>query len=167
MSSNPLTTILNAKEDLYTVYDKLFSARTEWEKIGMGLEINPDTLAAIDMDCPANCDKAFYRMLKVWFDMLEKPTWEKLCRCLRKETVMRNSLAAEIEKGIYLHIIFCSLTACLIMIRPLHVAPFIPCRRDDKVNKFRHVYIHARTVVKHGVQFVHMCENQCRTSQRF
>ncbi len=115
MSSNPLTTILNAKEDLDTVYEKLISASTEWKKIGLGLKIDPNTLAAIHTDCPSNCEKALLEMLEVWFNTKE-PTWEKLRLCLCKKTVMRNTLAAEIhdyvlEKGIYLHIIFCSLTA--------------------------------------------------------
>ncbi len=108
MSSNPLTTILNAKEDLNTVYEKLFPARTEWEKIGLSLKINPNTLDAINFDCPGDCDKALRKMLKAWFDTKEC-TWEKLCSCLRncKEAVMRYVLAAEIhdyviEQGIVL-----------------------------------------------------------------
>ena len=110
MSSNPLTTILNAKEDLDTVYEKLFTARTEWEKIGLSLKINPHTLGAINVNCPGDCDKALRKMLKVWFDT-EECTWEKLCNCLRKEAVMRNVLAAEIhdyviEQGIVLDLAY-------------------------------------------------------------
>ncbi len=103
MSLNPLTTILNAKKDLDTVYEKVFDAKKEWEKIGLGLKLNPDTLGAIGEECPSNSDKALLKMLKVWFDTKE-PTWEKLCKCLCKNTVSRNVLAAEIhdyviEKG--------------------------------------------------------------------
>ncbi len=107
MSSNPLTTILNAKEDFDTVYEKLFPARKEWEKIGLSLKINPDTLGAINVDCPGDCDKALRKMLEVWFDT-EECTWEKLCSCLRncKEAVMINVLAEihdyVIEQGIAL-----------------------------------------------------------------
>ena len=96
MSSNPLTTILNAKEDLDTVYEKMCTAKTEWRNIGLGLMINPDTLGAIDKDFPLDCDKALRKMLKVWFDTKE-PTWEKLCKCLHQDTVSRNALAAEIQ----------------------------------------------------------------------
>ncbi len=93
--SNPLTTILN-KEDLDTVYDKVFPARTEWYNIGLGLKIHPDTLDTIDEECREKSDKALLKMLKVWFDT-KKPTWEKLCNCLHKDKVMRNVLADEIQ----------------------------------------------------------------------
>ncbi len=111
MSSNPLTTILNAKEDLDTVYGELISASAEWKNIGLGLKIDPNTLAAIHTDCPSDCKKALLEMLEVWFNTKE-PTWEKLCLCLRKKTVMRNTLAAEIhdyvlEKGIYFLFTYC------------------------------------------------------------
>ena len=95
-SSQPLTIILNGEEDLDTVYGKVFPARTLWNNIGLGLKINPDTLGAINVDCPGDCDKALRKMLGVWFDT-KNPTWEKLCKCLCKNTVSRKVLADEIQ----------------------------------------------------------------------
>ncbi len=93
---NPLTIILNAEEDLYTVYEKVLPAKSGWNNIGFGLKLNFDTLSAIDEECRGKSDKALHKMLKVWFDT-KKPTWEKLCNCLRKVTVSRNVLADKIQ----------------------------------------------------------------------
>ena len=95
-SSQPLTIILNGEEDLDTVYEQVFPARTVWNNIGLGLKLSYGTLGAIDEECRGKSDKALRKMLEVWFDT-KKPTWEKLCKCLRKNTVSRNVLADEIQ----------------------------------------------------------------------
>ncbi len=96
MSSRPLTIILKGEKDLDTVYEKVFPARVVWYNIGLGLGLSSATLSAIDEECHGKSNKALRQMLEIWFDT-EKPTWEKLCKCLCKVTVMKNMLAKEIE----------------------------------------------------------------------
>ncbi len=127
MSSSPLTTILKGEEDLDTVYEKVFPARTVWNNIGLGLRLSPDTLGAIEVECHGKSDNALRKMLKIWFDT-KKPTWEKLCNCLRKTTVSRNVLADEIQD--YVQGVVFSFTYCLIMIINNYV-----CRCTKAISK--------------------------------
>ncbi len=111
--SSLLTTILEGEEDLNTVYEKVFPARTVWSNIGLGLGLSYNTLDAIEVECRGKSDKALRKMLENWFNT-KKPTWEKLCNCLRKTTVSRNVLAGEIQD--YVQGVVFSFTYCLIMI---------------------------------------------------
>ena len=109
--SSLLTNILEGEEDLDTVYEKVFPARTEWNNIGLGLGLSINTLSAIDDECRGNSNKALRKMLEIWFNT-KKPTWEKLCNCLRKMTVSRNVLADKIQD--YVQGVVFSFTYCLI-----------------------------------------------------
>ena len=95
----PLDTRLTT-DDLSTVYEKLYSARTKWFNIGILVKIDDTTLESIKVRNDKDPDGCLREMLTLRLQTGGPLTWRDLCDCLRSKTVARNDLAEEITEWI-------------------------------------------------------------------
>ncbi len=92
-------------DDLFTLYEKLFLARTKWRNIGLKLKVTMDTIEAI-ASMHTNPDDCLREVLAKRLEAVGPLSWREVCACLRSPTVDRNDVADTIEewrKGIYIH----------------------------------------------------------------
>lgn len=85
-------------DDLSTVLEELYEARTKWYFIGLKLKVPVDTLDSIktQSDDPNEC---LLQALKHWLKMVDpKPTWQALVDALRSCLVEEHPLANSIEE---------------------------------------------------------------------
>ena len=85
-------------DDLSTVLEELYEARTKWYFIGLKLKVPVDTLDSIktQSDNPNEC---LLQALKHWLKMVDpKPTWQALVDALRSRLVEERQLATSIEE---------------------------------------------------------------------
>ena len=95
----PLDTKLTA-DDLSTVYERLYSARTKWFNIGILVKIDNTTLESIKVRNRDDPDGCLREMLTHCLQAGGPLTWRDLCDCLRSKTVAHNDLAEEITEWI-------------------------------------------------------------------
>ena len=74
----------------------MWEARTQWYDLGLGLDITPDTLDAIEAANGQNPDRCFRAMLTKWLREHKRPTWSALAEALRSPSVGRSHLAEQI-----------------------------------------------------------------------
>ena len=85
-------------DDLNTVLEELYEARTKWYFVGLKLKVPVDTLDSIktQSDDPNEC---LLQALKHWLKMVDpKPTWQALVDALRGRLVEEHQLANSIEE---------------------------------------------------------------------
>ena len=85
-------------DDLNTVLEELYEARTKWYFIGLKLKVPVDTLDSIktQSDDPNEC---LLQVLKHWLKMVDpKPMWEALVDALRGRLVEEHQLANSVEE---------------------------------------------------------------------
>lgn len=85
-------------DDLNTVLEELYEARTKWYFIGLKLKVPVDTLDSIkaQSDDPNEC---LLQVLKHWLKTVDpKPMWEALVDGLRGRLVEEHQLASSIEE---------------------------------------------------------------------
>ena len=85
-------------DDLSTVLEELYEARTKWYFIGLKLKVPVDTLDSIktQSDDPNEC---LLQVLKHWLKTVDsKPMWEALVDALRGRLVEEHRLASSIEE---------------------------------------------------------------------
>ena len=86
-------------DDLNKVKKALLSARVEWEKIGLELEISAADLESIKNANRGNPDDCFIEMLKKFLKKGKpKPTWELLATTLEAEGIEYGALAEEVRE---------------------------------------------------------------------
>ncbi len=91
-------------DNLATLYEILFSARTEWFDIGLNLKLNIYDLNAINAEHPENLGICLRKMLVMRLDVVGPLSWREVCACLRSPTVGRIDIAETIEgKGTVLY----------------------------------------------------------------
>jgi hypothetical protein len=82
--------------DLRRVQDTIWEARTQWYNLGLGLDIAPDTLDAIELAKVGNPDRCFTAMLTKWLRENPRPTWSALAEALKSRSVGLSQLAEEV-----------------------------------------------------------------------
>ncbi|XP_064395496.1 ankyrin-3-like isoform X2 [Halichondria panicea] len=100
VESNPgprMNEVLSLRGHLKDVCSKLFKARTEWLNIGLTLNVDYNTLTAINQKQSSNHGDCLREMLAHCIQATDSLTWEDLCRSLRHITVGRSDVANEIE----------------------------------------------------------------------
>ena len=88
-------------DDLSTIINKLYKARTEWIDIGLYLRVDIDTLKSIGSRCQDHPKKCLREMLTHRLQSCGPLTWRDLCDCLKSEPVGRNDVAQEIEEWLH------------------------------------------------------------------
>ena len=84
-------------DDLCTVQNKTWSARWKWYHTGIGLGISVDTLEAIKLNSPGNCDRCYTAVLTEWLRRAHpRPTWSALGEALRSPSVNMRQLAEQL-----------------------------------------------------------------------
>lgn len=68
----------------------------QWYNLGLGLDITPDTLDAIELANGQHPDRCFRAMLTKWLRDYEKPTWRALAEALRSPSISLGHLAEQI-----------------------------------------------------------------------
>ena len=96
---SPVDTKLTT-DDLSTVCNMLYSARTTWFNIGLLVEVDNDTLKSIQVRNHEDPDKCLMETFTHRLQAGGPLTWGDLCDCLRSKTVARNDLAEEITEWI-------------------------------------------------------------------
>ena len=83
-------------EDLFTLYERLFPARTKWCNIGLKLKVTMDTIEAIASkhNDPDDCLR---EVLSKRLQTVGPLSWREVCACLRSPTVDRYDVADMIE----------------------------------------------------------------------
>ena len=82
--------------DLGTLREAVFEARTKWYDIGLMLKVPVDELDSIDCRFDDPSDQ-LRETLKIWLRTARKPTWQAILVALRNRTVGQPKLANEIE----------------------------------------------------------------------
>ena len=82
------------RDDLGIVAGKLFSARTEWSRLGVALKIGKDKLDAIAQERGDERDR-LRSVLNYWLSREPTPTWADLVNALRK--IGKEPLARKLE----------------------------------------------------------------------
>ena len=89
-----------ATKDLSHVRQYLHGACTEWEDIGLELNLDPQVLDAIKAN-NADVQMCLTDTLKQWLKQCSpKPTWSALLAALKQPTVGRPDLASDIERDL-------------------------------------------------------------------
>ena len=68
----------------------------QWYNLGLGLDITPDSLDAIEVANTGKPDRCFRAMLIQWLREHHRPTWSALAEALRSPSVGRGHLAQQI-----------------------------------------------------------------------
>ena len=86
--------------DLRKVQDSIWEARTDWYNLGLGLDIAPDSLDAIQQENAQKPDHCFRAMLTKWLKQdSPRPTWSALAEALRSPSVDHSKLAEQILRS--------------------------------------------------------------------
>ncbi len=83
-------------DDLFTLYERLFPARTKWCNIGLKLKVTMDTIEAITSK-HNNPDDCLREVLAKRLEAVGPLSWREVCACLRSPTVNRKDVADKIE----------------------------------------------------------------------
>ena len=87
------------EQDLYWIYESVFSVASKWYNLGLALELDPNELDRIktkQQDSPTECLR---EMLRHWLSKcFQSPTREKLIAALCKRTVGYEELANDLEE---------------------------------------------------------------------
>ena len=84
-------------EDLAEIHETLMSARTKWFNLGLALGLDQETLKAIEAENRGQTDTCLCEMLATCLQSGGPLTWVEICTSLRKLTIKRKDLAAQIE----------------------------------------------------------------------
>ena len=68
----------------------------QWYNLGLGLNITPDSLDAIELANTGNPDRCFRAMLTHWLREHRTPMWRALAEALRSPSVGLSHLAEQI-----------------------------------------------------------------------
>ena len=82
--------------DLTKVQNKIWEARVQWYNLGLGLDLGPDSLDAIELDNQGKSDRCFRAMLSEWLKKTSRPTWNALAVALKSPSVGYSHLSEEI-----------------------------------------------------------------------
>ena len=83
--------------DLWKVQNSIWEVRTDWYNLGLGLDIAPDSLDAIQQDNAQKPDRCFRAMLTKWLRRdSPRPTWSALAEALRSPSVDHSKLAEQV-----------------------------------------------------------------------
>ena len=84
-------------EDLGTVHEELYDARSKWYDLGMKLGVKVAVLDRIrqQFSNPSDCLRG---VLRHWLQSSPCPTWEEVCAALRSCTVGEHALAQQLEE---------------------------------------------------------------------
>ena len=93
-----MTDTLLSLDDLSSVFEKLFKARTKWFEIGMKLTVDIETLNSIKRENQVDSQKCLLEMLAHRLQAGGSLTGRDLCDCLRSPIVGRNDVAYQIEE---------------------------------------------------------------------
>ena len=86
-------------DDLVLVYEEVWSARSKWYNIGLGLGIVISDLDKIERESPHSIEICFRNCLRAWLRGSHQPrTWSPLIKALRSPTVGFAEIADEIEE---------------------------------------------------------------------
>ena len=85
-----------SSNDLRKVQNSIWESRVRWYNLGLGLDISPDTLEAIDLANARKPDDCFRAMLTQWLREHRRPTWSALAEALKSPSVGYSHLAQEI-----------------------------------------------------------------------
>ena len=69
---------------------------SQWDRLGLELNIPPYKLDAIKWECNSSCEKALRKMLQGWLHSCTNPTWGDVVQALK--VIGLNDLASKIEK---------------------------------------------------------------------
>jgi hypothetical protein len=86
--------------DLRKVQDTIWEARTQWYNLGLGLDITPDSLDAIEQANAGKPDVCFRAMLIKWLREDKGPIWSALAKALGSPSVGLSHLAEKILQQI-------------------------------------------------------------------
>ena len=86
-----------SQKDLLNVMEELADVRAKWYNIGLGLGLSVGTLDGIKADHSNTLD-CLREALKTWLKTLPPPTWSKVVKALKTQTVAEASLAAHLER---------------------------------------------------------------------
>ena len=99
LTLNPCCAIIDTLkiEDLRIVQDKIWTARSKWHHLGIGLDIPVDTLEAINLNNQGKCERCYTAMLTEWLRRASpRPTWSALAEALRSPSVNMRNLAKQL-----------------------------------------------------------------------
>lgn len=82
--------------DLIKVQNRIWEARAQWYNLGLGLNLTPGSLDAIELDNQGKSDKCFRAMLLEWLNKTSRPIWNALAVALKSPSVGYSHLAEEI-----------------------------------------------------------------------
>ena len=80
-------------KDLQKVQDTLWESRAQWYNLGLGLDITPDSLDAIEQANGQKPEGCFRAMLTQWLREHPRPTWSALAKALQSPSVGYSHLA--------------------------------------------------------------------------
>lgn len=83
-------------DDLQRVLNGVWEARVQWYNLGLGLNITPDSLDAIELANSQKPDRCFRAMLTQWLREHHRPTWSGLAKALKSPSVGYTHLAEQI-----------------------------------------------------------------------
>ena len=82
--------------ELNSVLNKVWDARSKWNNIGLALEVSQGDLEAIKASNNNDADVCFREILTRWLQRCSRPTWRVLADALRSPTVGHHCLANDI-----------------------------------------------------------------------
>ena len=88
-----------SSEELITVLNLTWDARSKWYNIGLKLGISVDTLDAVKIYHREDCDECYTEVLKRWLRNDLSPTWSALADALRPPIVGMSHIADLLKKG--------------------------------------------------------------------
>ena len=74
----------------------MWEARVKWYNLGLGLDITPDSLDAIELANSQNPNRCFRAMLTQWLREHRQPTWNALAKSLKSPSVGYSQLGEQI-----------------------------------------------------------------------
>ena len=74
----------------------MWEARVKWYNLGLGLDITPGSLDAIELANLQKPDRCFRVMLTQWLREYHRPTWSALAEALKSPSVGYSQLGEQI-----------------------------------------------------------------------